>query len=218
MRCVIQCAGSKRQEAGTFRTADGQRVAFVANPGKAPVCAGILHAHPDDLSDRGGHTWRERVLAVNAEREDNPGLLSAGYLYRPKAYDCLLDRFGPERLFVLSAGWGLVRADFLLPDYDITFSTSAAAWKRRNRTRGFADLNAHDGSLEEETVFLGGKDYLPLFLRLTNVAAGRRVIVHNSSVPPDAPGCRVVRYPTKWKTNWHYDCARRIAVGDWNPG
>jgi hypothetical protein len=40
-----------------------------------------------------------------------------------------VDRFGLENVYVLSASWGLIRADFLTPYYDITFSSSADAYK-----------------------------------------------------------------------------------------
>ncbi|MHB0665642.1 hypothetical protein ACX4MV_12140, partial [Roseomonas mucosa] len=90
----------------------------------------------------------------------DPGLWIAGKLYRPKAYALLLEKLGIERLFILSAGWGLVRADFLLPDYDITFSTSAEPWKRRRASDKFSDFNALERT-QEDIVFLGGKDYLP---------------------------------------------------------
>jgi hypothetical protein len=118
MRIVIQCAGSKR--AGTLRAADGRRVAFVADPSLAPPISGVLHAHPDHIiaedGAASGQTWRDRVTAANGDGADNPlGLLPAARLHAPEAH-CLLERtLRPERLFILSAGWGLVRADFLLP-------------------------------------------------------------------------------------------------------
>jgi hypothetical protein len=40
----------------------------------------------------------------------------------------LVEKFGIEKVFILSAGWGLIRADFLTPNYDITFSGSAEAF------------------------------------------------------------------------------------------
>ena len=216
MLCVIQCAGSKQANAATLPTMSGRRVMFVARPDAAPPEKGVLYAHPDDMSDITGITWRQRVMAVNAGREPDPGLWIAGKLYRPKAYALLLEKLGIERLFILSAGWGLVRADFLLPDYDITFSTSAEPWKRRRASDKFSDFNALERT-QEDIVFLGGKDYLPLFLRLTRSAAGRRLVVYNSANPPVACGCALTRYPTTRRTNWHYDCAEALAAGTWHP-
>ena len=70
---------------------------------------------------------------------DNPGrnllhLCPAYQLYQNKTYGLLVDRFGLNTVYILSAGWGLVRADYLLPYYDITFSPSAEAYKRRRES------------------------------------------------------------------------------------
>lgn len=212
MRVVIQCAGSKRPAAGTFRTADGRRVVFVAQPALAPKADDIHYAHPDDFSDRADQTWRERV----ADENRRPGVTSsplcpAGLLYTPSAYRTLQERFGAERLFILSAGWGLVRSDFLLPAYDITFSRSAESYKRRQSTQRFSDFNHLLDEAEADTVFLGGKDYLPLFLKLSSAARGRRLVFFNSAVPPAAPGCTVQEFRSARRTNWHYACAEALA-------
>lgn len=218
MRVVIQCAGSKRPAAATFKTADGRRVVFVAEPALAPKADHIHYAHPDDVSDRESQTWRERV----ADQNRLPGVASsplcpAGSLYTPSAYRTLQQRFGAEHLFILSAGWGLVRADFLLPSYDITFSASAEAHRRRRSSSRFADFNALAGAPAGNTVFLGGKDYLPLFLKLTEGIPGQRLVYFNSTRPPHAPGCILERYVTSRRTNWHYDCADHIATGVLKP-
>src|SRR5436309_1395951 len=101
--------------AGPFRTADGVAVRFVANPALAPSTPDVLHVRPDDESDEPGSTWRVRVLNYNETMSvENPwGLLSAHRLYSPPAYAELVTRFGPDRVFILSAGWGLIRSTFL---------------------------------------------------------------------------------------------------------
>lgn len=214
MRVVIQCAGSKRPAAGSFRTADGRRVVFVAQPALAPKADHIHYAHPDDLADRDGLTWRGRV----ADQNRLPGMASsplcpAGSLYTPAAYRTLRERVGAERLFILSAGWGLVRSDFLLPAYDITFSGSAEPYKRRQARQSFSDFNHLLEEGEADTVFLGGKDYLPLFLKLSSAVRGRRLVFFNSAMPPTAPGCSVQEYRSARRTNWHYGCAEALASG-----
>ena len=60
------------------------------------------------------------------------GLLPAYQLYENSTYNRLVDRFGLSNVYILSAGWGLIPADFLTPHYDITFSASADAYKRPN--------------------------------------------------------------------------------------
>jgi len=62
-------------------------------------------------------------------------------------------------------------------------------------------------------VFFGGKDYLPLFRRLTRAVRAERVVCYNSGVRPQVPGCRLVRYETAMRTNWHYACAADFAAG-----
>lgn len=214
MRVVIQCAGSKQPAAGTFTTGDGRRVVFVAHPALAPKADDIHYAHPDDLSDREGQTWRERVTDENRRQGvASSRLCPAGLLYMPSAYRTLHERFGADRLFILSAGWGLVRSDFLLPAYDITFSGSAEPYKRRRATQRFSDFNHLLDETEADTVFLGGKDYLPLFLQLSSAVPGRRLVLFNSAVPPAAPGCAVQEFCTARRTNWHYSCAEALASG-----
>ncbi len=57
--------------------------------------------------------------------------------------------------------------------------------------------------------FLGGKSYVSLFCRLTEGTSAER-IVHHVGEPPHAPNCRTVRFETLRRTNWHYECARKL--------
>ena len=54
-------------------------------------------------------------------------------LYKNSAYEYLVNQLGEDKVFILSAGWGLIPAPFLTPDYDITFSGNAEAYKRRRK-------------------------------------------------------------------------------------
>ena len=106
-----------------------------------------------------------------------------------------------------------IPAPFLTPNYDITFSASAGAWKRRRKDDRYADfcLMGDDG---DEIIFLGGKDYFPLFCRLTGALRGRKTVFFNSSDRPDLPaGFTPVWYRTTTRTNWHYECARDLVAG-----
>jgi hypothetical protein len=58
---VIQCAATKRPEAGFFRKKDGTPVLFVADPAAARQTTSCTYARPDDPSDRVG-SWREALL------------------------------------------------------------------------------------------------------------------------------------------------------------
>ena len=210
---VIQCAGRKRDCAGTFRDRNGSPVMFVANPKRMPQHARYVYAHPDDLSES-GITWRERLLRYNREPGTNPlGLLQAWELYQNSVYSRLVKAYGTERVYVLSAGWGLITADFLTPDYNITFSQAPKGIKRYKSAR-FDDLCLLPRDSEDPIVFFGGKNYVPLFCELTRPFNCRKVMFYNSATPPHAPGCELKRFVTNRRTNWHYECADRFIDGE----
>jgi hypothetical protein len=207
MKVVIQCAAKKLPAAASLLTSDGKTVFFVARPDKAPPSETHTCARPDDLSDD-GQTWRDRLLVYNREAKANPlNLLPAYRLYANDSYRKLVDRFGTERVFILSAGWGLISAVFLTPAYDITFSAMAELYKRRRKNEIYRDfcMLPDDG---EEILFLGGKDYLPLFCNLTRGLNGMKRVFYNAATCPVLPkGFKAVKYETTTRTNWHYECA-----------
>ena len=61
---VIQCAGTKRSDAGYFVADDGRKVLFVADPATAPESQPLRYARPDDETPA-GHTYRERLEQYN---------------------------------------------------------------------------------------------------------------------------------------------------------
>jgi hypothetical protein len=213
MKIVIQCAGKKQRGAGSFRLSDGQPVRFVARPDLAPN-DGHSHARPDDQSDD-GRTWRARLLAYNRDAKINPlNLLPAYRLYARDAYGRLVDAFGSGEVFILSAGWGLIRAGFLTPNYDITLSASADPCNRRRQRDSYEDFQQlpDDGA---PVLFLGGKDYVPLFCKLTRDLKGAKTVYFNSARPPDLPsGFRSKRSPATTRRTWHYECASALIAGD----
>ncbi|MBL8386534.1 MAG: hypothetical protein JNM90_25845 [Burkholderiales bacterium] len=210
MNVVIQCAASKRVDAGCMRTDVGRPVVFVANPLAAPTSDVLEYARPDDVA-RDGRTWRELLLEYNKAPGSNPlKLLPSVDLYENPVYRRLATKFGLDKLFILSAGWGLIPASFLTPAYDITFSQSADSYKRRRKNDAYGDLRLLPLESPLTTVFLGGKDYLPLFCRLTHGAKARRIVFFNAKTPPDAPGCNLRRFETTTRTNWHYECAQAL--------
>jgi hypothetical protein len=214
---VIQCAARKREDAGYLRTRDGRRVFFVGDPTTAPVREDCLYARPDEPSDQGG-SWRDALVRYNENPGSNPlGLLPASELYANVAYRALAAKFGREKTYILSAGWGLIPASFLTPCYDITFSMSAENWKRRRKKDAYADFCLLPADTNEKVLFLGGKDYLPLFARLTASVHSARMVSYNSVRPPDAPGCDLVRFATTTRTNWHYECSDALLRGELTP-
>ena len=220
MIVVIQCAASKNPCAGRFKMEGGRPIMFVADPKKAPTDNEIVYKRPDDRSDS-GLSYREELVKYNCRPGDNPlGLLSAWKLYSNPVYAELVNTFCAQNVFILSAGWGLIPADFLIPDYDITFSNKAKcdnAYKRRRRNDAFMDLSMLPADRTGPIVFLGGKDYVPLFCCLTEGAKSERIIFYrcgeNSDNPPTAPRCKLLRFETRTQTNWHYECAKALMQG-----
>ncbi len=213
MRAVIQCASSKTEGAGHLHTAAGEPVTFVARPDEAAaLCPRGVFARPDDLAPGLGRSWRSLLIEANTSASNPHRLVQAARLYRHRAYASLVAGLGLERVFVLSAGWGLVGGAFRLPAYDITFSSSADHHKRRRHADAWQDF-CHLEDTGEPIIFFGGQDYLPLFCRLTAGFTSPRTVFHRASAAPDAPGCTLVKYETPTRTNWHYECVGRFLEG-----
>ena len=215
MIVVIQCASRKRADAGRFKSPDGASIIFVADPLKAPPAEDCIYARPDDQA-KTGMTWRELLWSYNQTGSNRFGLLPAYRLYENLTYGQLVDRFGLDKVYILSAGWGLIGATFLTPYYDITFSPNAESYKRRRTADRYSDFCMLQMSLDEPIVFLGGKDYIPLFCTLTKSVVGKRIVFYNSAQPPAAPGCVLERFETPTRTNWHYECAKEIITKQGN--
>lgn len=224
MDIVIQCAATKDPHAGTLRTQDGRIVHFVATPELSSGASGTLYARPDDISDLRALTWRDRLKKyVDEESDANPLNLREAYrLYRHPAYASLVRTFGICQVFILSAGWGLVRADYLLPAYDVTFNRRA---KEKNPAAFLASTNGYkyfqqlaEGT-ESPIVFLGGRDYLPLFDSLTRPLQRERIVFTRSadgnSAAKEQPRYLFEERPfaVAARTNWHYQCAQALAAG-----
>lgn len=214
MIVVIQCAAKKSPQAGNLLTSSGKNVFFVADPTLAPVREGMVYARPDDIAEN-GNSWREKLLKYNESPGENPlGLLPSWQLYGNGTYEMLMDKFGTKSLYILSAGWGLISAEFLTPDYDITFRASVDEYKRRRKSDYYNDIKMLDNPNSEPIAFFGGKDYISLFCELTKSVKGPKTIFFNSATPPNTPGCARKRFITKTRTNWHYECAKALIAED----
>src|SRR5579862_8617506 len=213
MIVVIQCAAKKRHDAACLASAKGKPVIFVAQPALAPADGVHVYTRPDDLSDD-GKPWRDVLLEYNEQAGNNPlGLPPAYLLYQNPTYGRLVKAFGLENVYILSAGWGLIKTTFLTPYYDITFSPSAEGYKRRRKGDLYHDFCILPNHIDEDIVFLGGKDYVPLFCSITSAQPNRKTVFYNSEHPIDAQGCRLQRFSTSQKTNWHYECASALLDG-----
>ena len=215
MKIVIQCAARKNPRAGHLHTSDGRDVMFVADPKGAPSSGTpYIYAHPDDPCDSGG-SWRDELRRYN-EAGGNPlGLLPAWQLYENPTYGELARKYGTDDLYILSAGWGLISANFLTPPYDITFSNLKKEdryKKRRGRDR-YDDL-CQLPDADEAVVFFVSKGYIDQACALTGHVKGSRHLFYNTGTLPHAPGCNLIRYETSTRTNWHYECAKAFMRGD----
>ena len=214
MNIIIQCAADKYNHGACFlRNSDGRRVLFVADP-REYRCMEFLACRPDDTVPGETATWRERVLYLNQREEPGGSMLScAAELYKHPVYRELTEEFGWENLFILSAGWGLVRGDFRLPYYNITFSNAknvSKYAKRKRHDQGWKDFCHLDLDDERPLVFFGGKDYAPLLIRLTRGYKGGKFAFCGSEpgkLELIKAGFEVQK--VRGFTNWHYECARK---------
>jgi hypothetical protein len=159
-------------------------------------------------------SWRGRLLDYNKNPGNNPlGLYPAWRLYANRVYEQLVERFGVEKVYIASAGWGLIRADFLTPAYDITFSQAAEKYKRRKLSDNYRDVCMIPEQTDEPIMFFGSKSYVPLFCTLTGAVTNRRIVFYNSTPAPEAPGCTLERFVTATRTNWQYECAKALLDG-----
>lgn len=189
---------------------------FVAEPGLAPRDDDLVYAHPDDPAGSGA-SWRDVLCEYNRDYNSSPDsnphhLLPAWQLYAPPTYKLLWNHYR-HKLFILSAGWGLIRADFLTPNYDITFSSASNVqkFKRRTLRAPYRDFCLAPTDTAEPIVFCGGKKYVPLFCELTAAAKGQRTVYYAGS-RPTAPGCTLISFGRPF-TNWQYKCANRFVRG-----
>jgi hypothetical protein len=216
---VIQCAKSK--SGAKWHDADGCPVNFVADPDLAFASRGERerYAHPDSIAND-GRTWRQQIIDYNRHATNEHGLSFAYQLYTNPTYRNLVAHYGVEHVFILSAGWGLIPANFLTPYYDITFTKNrnVPEWAVRRGYGGFNDLNYLPNESDEPLVFLGGKAYVELFARLARRYNGPKIVVHSSRDQPTLDGqCVTVRYRGTTQTNWHYACAQDMIRGVFDP-
>jgi len=212
---VFPCCAGKGKRYWEYK---GQKVEFVADPRQCGESSGFLYCRPDDINTDTGKKWREELEEYNQQYQRtamNPlGLCRAWELYQPKQYKTIYAQLYTnfkERFFILSAGWGLVRADYLLPHYDITLKKSAPVCNRRTQQIHFYDFNHLAQSIQQEDVVLfpGLKDYINLFHELTKgLPFGGKIIYGNKKY-----GFRTFSTHTGWQYVW----ARHLISGRLNP-
>jgi hypothetical protein len=214
IKIVIQCAGSKHEEAGMLTTVSEEKVLFAAHPER--YTGQDKCYRPDDIREGTGFTWREYLESYNRQGSNPNHLFRAGELYKPPIYRALISKFDATNVFILSAGWGLVRSDYLIPYYDITFSNQGEPSAKRctsDRFEDFNQLSIVDIHPDETIYFFGGQSYLSLYCSMTQSISARKVIYHSHSASIQIQGYESIPSPFPGSTNWHYKCAEGFISG-----
>ena len=169
--------------------------------------------HPDDLIPGKKITWREYL----ENNQDDTNLKMAFKLYLPIKYrDIYSDLYKKFKtnFYILSAGWGLVKSEFKLPKYDISFSASGNKKRKVNINKPpiYNDFNQLEVSCEDDIVYVGGEKYLNLFYKLTQNLPNRKIIYYNTQTQPKANNGNYIyiRYIINYTTNWYYQLAKDL--------
>lgn len=226
-KIIISCAASKSKKANSLIDASGKEIIFVANPNSLKDKFGkCLYFKPDDLIPGKNITWRSYLLDYNLNGNNHLYFSKAADLYEPprflSIYSELVDSFGRENVFILSAGWGLIRSDFLLPYYNITFSKSKKIDPgfKRKKDDPFLDFNflIEDLRSQDEIHFLGGDDYTDLFYSLTGNIMNKKTIHYVKENIIKKDGYEYCKYKMKTKDYrvWVYLCATDLIKDNLN--
>ena len=218
-KVVMICAKEKKGNSNIIHENFNHPITFVAQPN------GVNTFLPDGDIPNLNMTWRDYVT----NNQNNNVIPFKSYqLYIHGVYQNLFNFFR-YRLFILSAGWGLVKAEFRLPNYNITFSSSAKPEYKRvfnNLDPSFNDFNDltynHNVGLNsenEDIVFIGGRTYIKQFIARTDGIGKNKIIYHFGNEPlvvlPD--NFFYVQYvpnnPNNYRT-WHYELAQKYADGE----
>ena len=209
MKIIISCCDRKNGEPFIH---NGEMINFVSNVDQVVSDDGI-YVHPDDLVPNEDFTWRDLVSLQGL----NNNLQPAHELYSPPIYNSLFQHYGND-LFIFSAGWGIIKADFRLPKYNITFSNNNVPnYAIRNNGGIFHDFNHLDGIAENEQILLiAGMDYVIPFCQLTENLPNEKIIIYknqnllNNIQYLNNGNFQFQHYQTNRCTNWHYEFAQRI--------
>lgn len=215
MKIVIICCSKKN---GNNLVHKGKSINFVANKQYAPPNSNTaLYVHPDDLIADEGITWRALV------EKQNSNLLPAYQLYDQSIYQKLYQKFKND-LFIFSAGWGIIRADYQVPKYNITFSNASNVpqYAQRNSKcdRAYKSFNHLTTINSNETILLmGGSDYIRMFFAEAIQLKNKKKIIYtsdrlnglaNNTIFNENTNLEFYRYATNTRTNWHYEFAELL--------
>ena len=211
MKIILSCSARKN---GEFFRYNGEKIHFVANPQAAPKEKDVSYYHPDDIIPGRNITWREYIQSDEFQSDDNN--LPAYKLYKPEIFKKLYEKFGDD-FYILSAGWGLIKASFKIPYYDITFSSNVSdKFKKRYKKIRFNDFNQLTDHINKDEKIIGffGNDYLDLFYSLTKDLSNRKYVFKNSSIKKHYDNIQFIPFHSKQKRIWHYKAAEKLLEKD----
>lgn len=208
-KVVMMCSKSKQNDSALIF--NNNTITFKANTNEV-----INQFKPDDdIPGNINYSWRNYV----SNNQNQINLPYRAYeLYTENVYNELFMTFG-NRLYIESAGWGIVNAEFRLPNYDITFSDNTNEETIRHyQTGNYDDYNQLIVSPNDDIVFIGTEKYIPLFFYLTNQLPNRKIIYwkkHNTPINYPIPNYSFIyrRYISNNRRKWFYELANEIANG-----
>jgi hypothetical protein len=226
MVVVIACSGPKI--GSNLINQNKQKIKFVSAPNQCinyRSVEDILFFHPDDLIEN-NKSGRDLILEM---QNDNSYLTKAYELYKERLdikdeiYVNLYNKF-KSNLYIISAGWGIIRADFKLPNYDITFKTGVSPCNYRSFQVLFNDFNhLKNIPVDEIIVFIGSPDYINFFYSMTKDIPNKKVIFWKKAETPtkfknicNDKNFYFKYYETKKRTGWYYELARKLINGNFN--
>jgi hypothetical protein len=209
-KVVMICSSKKKR---SFFT-QFPKITFTNNPSLAH------ERHPDALMTNSNFTWRKHLNKCQNEKS----LLKAYELYSHPRYHQLHNKFNKD-FFILSAGWGLVKSEFKLPNYDITFSdknnTLAKTIRKINiKTEPiYKDYNQIKDN-GDDILFLGTPNYIPLFIRLTQNLDCHKIIYYKNEqafqyLPLANDTFEFRYYNSKARQKWYYSLAQDLCNNLW---
>lgn len=235
MIVVIQCAKSKKN--ACFSLKNGRKVKFIANVNELHQSDKDEYAyfHPDAplsvdydaenfQAPKDVYSWRDYLEAYNKHWQlysRNPfGLYSAIDLYSRKEYRKLVNRPKIKQVYILSAGWGMMRENYLLPNYDITFSSASKPYQKRHQdSKPFKDFTHITDDYRNDQfdkhspiIFIGVKSYLPLFDKLTKCLPNKKIMSdlilneNKRELYSNNYEFTKMSWKTHTYTNWQYSC------------
>ena len=176
-KVVLTCASKKHPN--NQLQYNGNQIEFTWIPGPNTPNS----YNPLSLIPNNNITWKNHIEQIN-QGILNSNIVSSFNLYNPKSpyqniYVNLHNRF-LDRFFIASAGWGIIKNDFRLPDYDITFSGNVNNANFRVPNNGFVNDFNHLLPDNEDIIFIGSKKYLQQFISLTESLPNRKIVFCNS--------------------------------------